>query len=37
MMFINLSTTRTDGGWMYFKTNNNGFMQLSGSDNKVNI
>ena len=36
-MFINLSTTRTDGGWMYFKFNNDSCMQLSGSDNQVNI
>ena len=36
-MFLNLSTTRTDGGWMYFKINNDDYMQLSGSDNKVNI
>ena len=36
-MFLNLSTTRTDGGWMYFKVNNDDYIQLSGSDNKVNI
>ena len=36
-MFLNLSTTRTDGGWMYFKINNDDFIQLSGSDNKINI
>ena len=36
-MFLNLSTTRTDGGWVYFKINNDSYMQLSGSDNKVNI
>ena len=36
-MFLNLSTTRTDGGLMYFKINNNSYIQLSGSDNKVNI
>ena len=36
-MFLNLPTTRTDGGWMYFKINNDDYMQLSGSDNKVNI
>ena len=35
-MFLNLSTTRTDGGWMYFKINNDDYIQLSGSDNKVN-
>ena len=31
-MFLNLSTTRTDGGWMYFKINNDDYIQLSGSD-----
>ena len=36
-MFLNLSTTRTDCGWMYFKINNDDYVQLSGSDNKVNI
>ena len=36
-MHLNLSTTRTYGGWMYFKINNNDYIQLSGSDNKVNI
>ena len=36
-MFLNLSATRTDGGWMYFKINNDDYMQLPGSDNKVNI
>ena len=36
-IFLNLSTTRTDGGWMYFKINNDDFIQLSSSDNKVNI
>ena len=36
-MFLNLSTTRTDGGWMYFKINNDDYTQLSSSDNKVNI
>ena len=36
-MFLNLSTTRTDGGCMYFKINNEDYIQLSGSDNKVNI
>ena len=24
-MFLNLSTTRTDGGWMYFKINNDDY------------
>ena len=36
-MFLNLSTTRTDGGWMYFKINNDDYIQLPSSDNKVNI
>ena len=36
-MFLNLSTTRTDGVWMYFKINNDDYIQLSGSGNKVNI
>ena len=36
-MFLNLNTTRTDGGWIYFKINNDNYMQLSGSDNNVNI
>ena len=35
-MYLNLSTTRTDGGWMYFKINNGDYMQLSSSANKVN-
>ena len=36
-MFLNLQTTYPNGGWMYFKINNDSYMQLSGSDNKVNI
>ena len=36
-MLLNLSTTRTDGGWMYFKINNDDYIQLPSSDNKVNI
>ena len=36
-MFLNLSTTRTNGGWMYFKININSYMRLSGRDNEVNI
>ena len=36
-MFLNLSTTRTDGGWVYFKINNDDYMQLPGGDKKVNI
>ena len=35
--FLNLPTTRTDGGWMYFKINNDDYIQLPGSDSKVNI
>ena len=34
-MFLNLNTTYPNGGWMYFKINNDDYMQLSGSDNKV--
>ena len=36
-MFPNLQTTYPNGGWMYFKSNSDDYMQLSGSDNKVNI
>ena len=36
-MFFNPSTTRTDGGWMYFKINNGDCIQLPSSDDKVNI
>ena len=36
-MFLNLSTTRTDGGWMYFEINNDDHIQLPSSDNKVTI
>ena len=36
-MYLNRSTTRTDGGWMHFKINNNDYIQVSGSDNKVSI
>ena len=36
-MLLNLSTTRTDGGWMYSKNDNDDYIQLSSSDNKVNI
>ena len=36
-MFLNLQTTYPNGGWMYFKINNDDYMQLPGSDNKVNI
>ena len=36
-VFLNRSTTRTDGGWMHFKINNDDYLQLPGSDNNVNI
>ena len=36
-MFLNLSTTYLNRGWMYFKINNDSYMQLSASGNKVNI
>ena len=36
-MLLNLSTTRTDGGWMHFRINNDSYMRLPGGDNKVNI
>ena len=36
-MSLDLPTTRTDGGWMSFKTNNDDYMQLSSSDSKINI
>ena len=36
-MWINLETTYPNGGWMHFKINNDDYMQLSSSDNKVNI
>ena len=36
-MFLNLPTSRTDGGWMYFKINNDDYIKLSGSDNKVKL
>ena len=36
-MFLNLQTTYPNGGWMYFKINNDDYIQLPGSDNKVNI
>ena len=36
-MFLDLSTTRTGGGWMCFKINNDDYIQLPSSDNKVNI
>ena len=36
-MFLNLQTTYPNGGWMYLKINNDDYMQLPSSDNKVNI
>ena len=36
-MFLNIQTTYPNGGWMHFKNNNDSYMQLSASDNKVNI
>ena len=36
-MFLNLQTTYPNGGWVYFKINNDNYIQLSGGDNKVNI
>ena len=36
-MFLNLSTTRNDGGWMHLRINGDSYMRLSGGDNKVNI
>ena len=36
-MLLNLQTTYPNGGWMYFKINNDDYIQLSGSGNKVNI
>ena len=36
-MFLNLQTTYPNGGWMYFKIHNDDYMQLPGSDNKVNV
>ena len=36
-MHLDLSTARTDGGWMYFKINNGDYIQVSGCDDKVNM
>ena len=36
-MNLNLSTTKTDGAWMYFKINGDNYVQLSSSDNTVTI
>ena len=36
-MFLNLQTTYPNGGWMYFKIINDDYIQLSCSDNEVNI
>ena len=35
-MYLNLETTRVNGGWVYFQINGDSYMQLSGSANKVN-
>ena len=34
-MYLNLSTTYTNGGWVYFKINSDNYMQLPGSANEV--
>ena len=36
-MFLNRSATRTDGGWMYFEIDNDDYIQVPGSDSKVNF
>ena len=36
-MFLNLQTTYPNGWWMHFKIHNDDYIQLSSSDNKVNI
>ena len=36
-MFLNLQTTYLNCGWMYFKINNDDYIKLSGSGNKVHI
>ena len=36
-MYLNLNTSYPNGGCMYFKINNDNFMQCSASANKVNI
>ena len=36
-MFLNLSTTYPNGGCMFFKIKNDGYIQLPGSDSKINI
>ena len=36
-VFLDLSATRTDGGWVYLQVNNGDCIQLPGSDNKINI
>ena len=33
-MYLNLNTTYPNGGWVYFKINNDDYMQLPGSDSK---
>ena len=34
-MYLNLNTSYPNGGWMYFKINNDIFIQCSASDNEV--
>ena len=36
-MYLNLSTAYPNGGCTYFKINGDSYMQLSGSNSKVNI
>ena len=36
-LFLNSQTTYPNGGWMYFKVNNDDYMQSSGIDNQVNM
>ena len=36
-MFLNHQTTYPNGGWMYFKINNDSYMQLSAGGDKVNM
>ena len=36
-MFLNLQATYPNGGWMYFEINNDDYIKLPGSGNKVHI
>ena len=36
-MYLDLETTRVNGGCVYFTINGDSYMQLPGTDNKVNI